>query len=474
MTLGRLLRWLGAMLIGVAVGAVGVLAFQQQAAPAPLPPVTVVTSTTETSPLTTSPAPAPTLFVVWTPGGLPEGLAATVGALAGVATVSEVRSDLVLVEAVYDSSGAAVKTTPSGWFLPLEAAAIDGTFADLAPAPWQGVLADLAQGETVLGTTSAEIRGIGIGATFVTNNGEVRVVAVVPDEVVGATELMVSQEDVLGVSTPRYLLLSHLGDRAQFEQSVRELVGPNQPVRIRALGETPFLRHGDAVLPQVLIKETFGEFMVRSLSGDGDAFDPEWAEAFIETATYPLIGTAACHNSVVPALQGAMAELERNNLGFLIETFDGCFNPRFIAGSQALSRHAWGVAIDLNYQANPTGQVTVQDPRLVETMERWGFGWGGNWLVPDAAHFEWLRPVAPRRRSARSVEDLAGDVGQLPNLGSRELGEESPLQAGEVSFLDRLELLQTARGDRDHHATSVLGRGRSRYEAAAGEIGHQP
>jgi hypothetical protein len=27
-------------------------------------------------------------------------------------------------------------------------------------------------------------------------------------------------------------------------------------------------------------------------------------------------------------------------------------------------------------------------------MERWGFTWGGRWLVPDPAHFEYLRPAA--------------------------------------------------------------------------------
>jgi hypothetical protein len=27
-------------------------------------------------------------------------------------------------------------------------------------------------------------------------------------------------------------------------------------------------------------------------------------------------------------------------------------------------------------------------------MERWGFTWGGRWLVPDPAHFEWVRAPA--------------------------------------------------------------------------------
>ena len=52
----------------------------------------------------------------------------------------------------------------------------------------------------------------------------------------------------------------------------------------------------------------------------------------------------------------------------------------------------WGIAFDLNYPKNPTGQRSVQDERMVEILQRWGFTWGGEWLVPDPAHFEYLRP----------------------------------------------------------------------------------
>jgi hypothetical protein len=34
----------------------------------------------------------------------------------------------------------------------------------------------------------------------------------------------------------------------------------------------------------------------------------------------------------------------------------------------------------------------VQDPRLVEIFQQWGFTWGGQWLVSDPAHFEYVRP----------------------------------------------------------------------------------
>jgi hypothetical protein len=87
-----------------------------------------------------------------------------------------------------------------------------------------------------------------------------------------------------------------------------------------------------------------------------------------------------------------MTELEQANLAFLVRSFHGCFNPRFIAGTHTLSRHAWGAAVDINYSSNPTGSANTQDGRLIEVMMRWGFTWGGNWLVPDPAHFEWAGP----------------------------------------------------------------------------------
>jgi hypothetical protein len=53
-----------------------------------------------------------------------------------------------------------------------------------------------------------------------------------------------------------------------------------------------------------------------------------------------------------------------------------------------ISHHAWGVAVDINVSRNPFGGTPHQDPRIVEIFERWGFTWGGQWLVPDGMHFE--------------------------------------------------------------------------------------
>jgi D-alanyl-D-alanine carboxypeptidase len=97
-----------------------------------------------------------------------------------------------------------------------------------------------------------------------------------------------------------------------------------------------------------------------------------------------------------------LAEVVRRGLAHLVNPADyaGCYAARVIAGDPgpSLAHHAWGSAIDLNATANPQGAPPHQDPRLVSVFERWGFTWGGRWLVPDAMHFELLR-LQPSRPS---------------------------------------------------------------------------
>jgi hypothetical protein len=80
--------------------------------------------------------------------------------------------------------------------------------------------------------------------------------------------------------------------------------------------------------------------------------------------------------------------------------YAGCYAARVIAGDPgpSIAHHARGSAVDLNAGANPQGLRPHQDRRLVSIFERWGFTWGGRWLVPDGMHFELLRLV-PNRAS---------------------------------------------------------------------------
>jgi hypothetical protein len=58
-----------------------------------------------------------------------------------------------------------------------------------------------------------------------------------------------------------------------------------------------------------------------------------------------------------------------------------------------LSYHSWGTAFDMNVGDNVRGETPHQDPRMVRILARYGFEWGGTWIVPDGNHFEFHRMV---------------------------------------------------------------------------------
>jgi hypothetical protein len=111
-----------------------------------------------------------------------------------------------------------------------------------------------------------------------------------------------------------------------------------------------------------------------------------------------------CHHLVAPALRRVLADLAARSLGHLINTFDGCFVPRHMGWDPArpLSRHAWGIAVDVNARLFPYGSHGRQDERLIGAFARQGFTWGGDWREPDPMHFE----VVDLGQPARSLEIL--------------------------------------------------------------------
>ena len=124
--------------------------------------------------------------------------------------------------------------------------------------------------------------------------------------------------------------------------------------------------------------------------------DKAWEDANIVQVTLPLLGLMKCNRRLLPQLTAAMNELRSRGLASLVRTYNGCYSPRMQVGnSYALSRHAFGIAVDINAGKNKYGETPRQDPRLVAVMEKWGFVWGGRWLVPDGMHFEFVRFVNP-------------------------------------------------------------------------------
>mgnify|MGYP003618669149 CR=1 FL=1 len=404
----RALALVAVAVVGVVAGASVTLALQARegdAGEAPAPTVAPVAPAPEPSAGTPTSAatrsattrPEPPTVLAWTAGGLDAALAERVGSLEEVARSTVVAGDLVTIAATDLRTGPA-----AGMVLGLDAIAIDpATYPPFAEPADRAPLRRLLPGEAVVGATSAELHSWGAGDTVaLTTGATVRVTAVVADASVGAAELVVPRGGAAtaGIDTDRYLLLRprHTSDTAA--AAVRTTADPAHPlrVRVRVEGETPYLRSSDAVLPQARIKATFGEFAyVPPTSGRDLVQDPRWVAEEIVTAEVPVLGRVRCHRGLVPALRGALRELADRNLAGLIQSHDGCYNPRLVAEGGSISRHAWGAAIDLNFSGNRTGTASIQDPRLVEVMGRWGFASGDGWLVPDPGHFEYIGPPRP-------------------------------------------------------------------------------
>jgi D-alanyl-D-alanine carboxypeptidase len=356
------------------------------------------------SPPTTaeSAAPVPSVLLAWSRSGagrgLDPGLEPAAAALASVNATSLVRAGGLDLVGSHDMERTRVDALSPGWAIPLDAAAVDpARHADFVPIADRAAIAGLRPGEALLGRTSAELRRLTVGGVIELSGGQSVVVsAVVEDASIGGAEVAVDVRtgERLGLTTPRYLLVAYRGDRPALEDQLRAAIAPGTVVRFRGPGETPYLRHADAVLPQAQIKARFGEFSYRAGAGAAFEQDPGWRAENIVTRPVPILGAVRCHRGIVDALVGALTEIENAGLAGLVDHagYDGCFNPRFVAGSDSVSRHAWGVAFDMGFSSNPTGLESVQDPPLVEIFRRWGFTSGDSWLVPDAGHFEFVAP----------------------------------------------------------------------------------
>jgi hypothetical protein len=170
------------------------------------------------------------------------------------------------------------------------------------------------------------------------------------------------------------------------------------PIRVSGPGSErePFV---DGVLPMVQIKQRFGEFSFRETGTDRIETDDVWYEANIVTVEFPRLGEFRCHRLALPAIEGALFELESKGLAEEIDPVDfqlagGCYNARLARGGDldrgfALSRHSWGIAIDFNPSSNGFGSEPALSEEFGQVMRDWGFAWGAGWRIPDPMHFEW-------------------------------------------------------------------------------------
>jgi hypothetical protein len=383
-------------LAGFAAGAVLTLALQGGASI----PDEGATPSAPASPFSTT-AELPDTFLAWVPGGLPSGFARAVGSVPEIRRSVVVAVDNTWLTRSTTRDGEVVDDPPPTFAIPLEVAAVDPrSYAPFLPPADRSVIVSLAQGQGVLGESSAKLRGLGPGAVLRFGAERVEVAAILPDELVGASELLVSRRvgSRIGVTHDRYALLVPGGEpnRRQVAMAVRRVLPAGTLIRVRAPGETPYFRAGDAVLPPVAIKELFGEFAAKPRPGMPGflTLDPAWTAAHIATERVPLLGEVTCNVALFPQIRGAIDEIVRLGLQETITSYSGCFAPRMInrIPTAGISHHAWGIALDINVPQNPFGAEPNQDAEMVAVFERWGFVWGGTFIQPDGMHFEYRRP----------------------------------------------------------------------------------
>lgn len=266
--------------------------------------------------------------------------------------------------------------------------------------------ADALQANTiVMGRSSAIIRGARIGdiVTLLDINDKPRefvVGNIAEDDLVGEADLLLSprQADMLGAKMiTRYTIIGFT-NATTVENAIRNAgFTDGNTYRIHKTWDAP---NPDATRGLAATKRIVGEFAYKVLASGKVSLENGWAQKYISprTAFRDIAIRAACNVKVRAAMQGALSEVVHQGLSRYVDVnntnaYGGCFYPRYnrLAGKLGyLSRHSWGMALDMNTSNNAQGGVPHMDCRIVRIFRRWGFAWGGNFTPSDGMHFEYV------------------------------------------------------------------------------------
>ena len=149
-------------------------------------------------------------------------------------------------------------------------------------------------------------------------------------------------------------------------------------------------------------EQQYGRFEYQ-LAPDGNTLliDPQWVDKNIVVMDVPWSeGTTIfrVHRLARERFSGLFSDWQKAGLIGRLATNDGGFVPRRKRGSTAISRHAYGLAIDTNAFANAQGYVPAQlgvfgcVRELVPYANARGIYWGGHFHHVDAMHWEVALP----------------------------------------------------------------------------------
>ena len=300
------------------------------------------------------------------------------------------------LEKIIDTNNVESLTTDENYLYSLSIKTIESKYADLF---YSNQITELIQkNKIIVSEFTAEQYSINVGDTLVLVGMnevtfEIEVGEIVPDGELGWFEAVVNKEVGYQLGINRNIQ-AIIWDNKVTENHFVELYKNIEYKRLRVTFKDA-KPNKNWVLPTALVKKYFGDFQIKEKDGTWIIVEPAWRNANIERKNMPIIGRATCNKIMWEPLLGALNQVIEEGLQNTLSKDEfqksgGCYAPRrinrFNAGG-AISRHAWGIAIDINVKSG-------YHPRVVEIFNNWGFAWGGTWTSPDEMHFE-LRDLSP-------------------------------------------------------------------------------
>ena len=300
------------------------------------------------------------------------------------------------LEKIIDTNNVESLSTDENYLYSLSIKTIESKYADLF---YRNQITELIQkNKIIVSEFTAEQYSINVGDTLVLVGMnevtfEIEVGEIVPDAELGWFEAVVNKEVGYQLGINRNIQ-AIIWDNKVTENHFVELYKNIEYKRLRVTFKDA-KPNKNWVLPTALVKKYFGDFQIKEKDGTWIIVEPAWRNANIERKNMPIIGRATCNKIMWEPLLGALNQVIEEGLQNTLSKDEfqksgGCYAPRrinrFNAGG-AISRHAWGIAIDINVKSG-------YHPRVVEIFNKWGFAWGGTWTSPDEMHFE-LRDLSP-------------------------------------------------------------------------------
>lgn len=138
----------------------------------------------------------------------------------------------------------------------------------------------------------------------------------------------------------------------------------------------------------------FGVYSPAAIGWSGPN-DPEAHPALLVPFAYAGVSFGSMHRDVVGLFTALLDELVPHIDGGLVAGTCGCYNPGSVTVGGDRSFHTYGIAIDVNWNANPmyaknrpTGAHALP-PVTSQIARSFGCEWGGDWTYPqDWMHIE--------------------------------------------------------------------------------------